>query len=280
MLVIKIGGGEGNALEPLLDDIVARWDGRQPWVLVHGGSGRMGEISTALGRPPEFITSPSGYTSRRTDRETALTFTMVCAGDINKRIVEYLQARGVNALGLSGLDGGLLRAKRKRAVRAVENGRTRILRDDYTGTLESVNGDLLRLLLDQGYFPVVSPPALSHEGEIVNVDGDRAAAAVAGALGAEDLVLLTGAPGLLRDARDEGSLIPRLHRSDLDEARRSWAEGRMRIKLKAAEEALDSGVHRVLIGASGVASPLGAILDGGGTAILRDDARRPLEAAS
>ena len=266
MLVIKVGGGEGNALEPLLEDIAETWSGR-PWVLVHGGSGRVGEISTALGRPPQFVTSPSGYTSRRTDRETALTFTMVCAGDVNKRIVESLQRRGVDALGLSGLDGRLLMAKRKRAIRVVENGRTRILRDDYTGTIESVNGELLQLMIERGFLPVVSPPALSQEGEMVNVDGDRAAAAVAGALGADELVLLTGAPGLLRDAQDPETRIEHLPRQELSTAGRQWAQGRMRIKLKAADEALAAGVGRVVIAGSNRSRPLSQALSGEGTVI-------------
>lgn len=267
MLVIKIGGGEGNALEPLLEDIVQTWRAGLPWVLVHGGSGRVGEVSKAMGREPRFVTSPSGFTSRRTDRETALLFTMVCAGDVNKRIVESLQRQGVNAIGLSGLDGGLLRAKRKKALRIVEDGRTRVLRDDYTGTIESVDGQLLRLLIDRGYLPVISPPALSTEGEMVNVDGDRAAAAVARALDAESLVLLTGASGLLRDARDPDSRIDRLARIDLDQAGRQWAQGRMKIKLKAAEEALDGGVDRVWIGPSDRSRPLHNVLAGQGTVI-------------
>ena len=266
MLVIKIGGGEGNELEPLLEDIARSWDGR-PWVLVHGGSQRVGEISTALGHPPRFVTSPSGYTSRRTDRQTALTFAMVCAGDVNKRIVESLQRRGVNAFGLSGLDGRLLTARRKKAIRVVENGRTTVLRDDYTGTIDGVNADLLRSLIAGGFLPVVSPPALSEEGEMVNVDGDRAAAAIARALGAESLVLLTGADGLYRRAEDPSSRVERLARTDLAEAGRSWAKGRMRIKLKAAEEALDGGVGQVWIGASGRENPLTGVMSGQGTVI-------------
>lgn len=266
MLVIKIGGGEGNALEPLLEDIAQSWNGR-PWVLVHGGSERVGEVSNALGHPPQFVTSPSGYTSRRTDRQTALTFTMVCAGDVNKRIVESLQRRGVNALGLSGLDGRLLTARRKKAIRVVENGRTRVLRDDYTGTIDGVNADLLRLLIGQGFLPVISPPALSEQGEMLNVDGDRAAAAIAKALGAQSLVLLTGAAGLYRQAGDPSTRVDRLARADLAEAGRSWAQGRMRIKLRAAEEALSGGVGQVWIGASGRDRPLTGVLSGQGTVI-------------
>ena len=96
-----------------------------------------------------------------------------------KRVVEKLQKAGVNALGLSGVDGRLLVARRKDAIRIVENGRQRMLRDDYTGKIESVNAALLSMLLDAGYIPIVAPLAISHEGDAVNVDADRAAAMVA-----------------------------------------------------------------------------------------------------
>ncbi|MEM1179274.1 MAG: [LysW]-aminoadipate kinase [Acidobacteriota bacterium] len=266
MWVIKIGGGDGNALEPLLNEL-AREHRDRPWVLVHGGSKRLDEVSTALGHPPQRLVSPSGFSSRRTDRRTALTMAMVCAGEINKRIVEHLQAQGVNAFGLSGVDGALVRARRKRAVRSVENGRVRVVRDDYTGTVTGVRTEILHRLLDAGLRPVVSPPALSEEGEMLNVDGDRLAAAVAAALGADRLVLLTGAPGLLRSVDDPASRIRSLGRDELEAARREWAEGRMRLKLKAAEDALAAGIPEVLIAASRAQRPIESAFAGGGTVI-------------
>lgn len=267
MLTVKVGGGAGNALDGVLDDLAALWREGRRWILVHGGSARTDEISEALGHPPVFVTSPNGFTSRRTDRRTALIFTMVYAGDVNKRIVEGLQARGVNAVGLSGLDGRLLEARRKTALRVVENGRQRVLRDDYTGTVQRVNAELLGLLLDRGLAPVVSPPAIGTEHEILNVDGDRAAAAIAAALGARELLLLTGAPGLLADPREPASVIPSLPRAALDQALERYAEGRMRIKLKAAAEALDGGVASVTIAASRKESPVRSALAGEGTVI-------------
>ena len=266
MWVIKLGGGAGNALEPLLDELATEHRDR-PWVLVHGGSKRLDEVSTALGHPPQTLVSPSGYSSRRTDRRTALTMAMVLAGEINQRIVKALQARGIDAFGLSGVDGGLVRARRKRAIRAVEDGRIRVVRDDYTGTITEVRGALLHSLLDQGLRPVISPPALSLEGEMLNVDGDRLAAAIAASLGAERLVLLTGAPGLLRSVDDPSSRLPSLERSQLEQASREWAEGRMRLKLRAAGEALEGGIGEVVIAASAAERPMQAALGGEGTVI-------------
>ena len=125
---------------------------------------------------------------------------MVTAGKINTLLVEKLQKAGVNAFGLSGVDGRLMVAKRKEAIRIVENGRKVMLRDDYTGKIETVNADLLQLLLEHGLTPVIAPLAISPEGDALNVDADRAAAMVAGAVKAEQLIILTNVPGLLRSS--------------------------------------------------------------------------------
>ena len=103
---------------------------------------------------------------------------MVYCGDVNKIIVEMLQAAGVNAVGLSGLDGRLLQGRRKEAIKIIDetSGRRMVLRDDYTGTVEQVNSGLIHLLLEHGYLPVITPPAISEANEAINVDGDRAAA--------------------------------------------------------------------------------------------------------
>jgi acetylglutamate/LysW-gamma-L-alpha-aminoadipate kinase len=147
-------------------------------------------------------------------------------------------------------------------VRSVTpEGRTLVLRDGYTGQIESVNDALLRQLLDAGYTPVIAPLALSHDGECLNVDGDRAAAAVASSLHAQALVLLTNVPGLLRDPDDPATLIRTIPAHQLTNAM-EYARGRMRKKLLGAQEALRGGVPRVLIAAS-----LEEALCGAGTTI-------------
>jgi len=162
----------------------------------------------------------AGYTSRYTDRVTLELFLMATAGKVNKLIVERLQRLGVNAIGLSGLDGRILQGQRKAVIRIVENGKQKILRDDWTGTVEQVNTDLLRLLLDAGLLPVIAPIAVSTIGEALNVDGDRAASAIAAALGADTLVLLTNVPGLLRVFPDESTLVRHIPRADVEACRR------------------------------------------------------------
>src|SRR5574341_335955 len=176
MIVVKIGGTNGINFEAVCVDIAAQAKAGQKLIVVHGGSGETNAISEQLGHPPRFVTAVSGFTSRYTDRRTLEIFAMVTSGKINTILVEKLQKAGVNAFGLSGVDGRLLVAKRKEAIRIVENGRQRMLRDDYTGKIETVNQPLLGLLIDAGYMPVIAPLAISHEGDAVNVDADRAAA--------------------------------------------------------------------------------------------------------
>ena len=266
MIVVKVGGSEGIDLDAVCDDVAALVRDGVEMVLVHGGSHLTNEVATALGHPPQFVTSRSGYTSRRTDRRTIEIFSMVYCGQVNKGIVERLQQRGVNAVGLSGIDGRLWEGPRKKAIRIVQNGRQRILRDDYTGKVQRVNTGLLTSLLSAGYLPVLTPPAISYEGEAINVDGDRAAGATAIALGAETLVILSNIPGLLRNFPDEASLIRHIPRHELEQAK-EHAKGRMRIKLLGAKEALDGGVQRVILGDARVNEAIRRALAGEGTVI-------------
>lgn len=265
MLVIKVGGSAGNNYDALCDDL-ARGGVGEPAVLVHGGSDETNRLGEALGHPPRFVTSPSGYTSRYTDRRTLELFMMAAGGLVNKGLVERLQARGVNAVGLSGLDGRLLAGKRKATIRIVEDGRQKLLRDDWTGTIESVNAALLGALVDAGYTPVVAPLACSERGEALNVDGDRAAAAIAAALGADTLLLLSNVPGLLRAFPDESSLITHIPRGEV-EAYLGFAEGRMKKKILGAQEALAQGVGRVILGDARVKGSVSRALAGQGTVI-------------
>jgi acetylglutamate/LysW-gamma-L-alpha-aminoadipate kinase len=264
MFVVKIGGSKGINLDYILEDLARQ---REPLVLVHGASDELNQISAQLGKPPRMVTSPSGYTSRYTDPETLDIFAMIYCGKINLRIVERLQRLGVNAVGLSGVDGRLLEGQRKAAIRIVEEGRVRMLRDDYTGKVEKANVDFLRLLLDHGYLPVISPPAISYEGEAINVDGDRAAAVIANALGADRLIILSNTPGFLRNVDEEGSLIQELDRAGIEDAIERYAQGRMKKKLLGAREALEEGVKTVVLADGRIERPVTAALSGQGTVI-------------
>ena len=266
IIVVKLGGTEGVDFSAICQDAAALISKGQRLVLVHGGSAEANQLGEALGYPARFITSPSGYSSRYTDRRTLEIFAMAVNGKVNTLLVEQLQRLGVNALGLSGLDGRLMNAVRKDSIQSVENGKRKIIRDDYTGKIETINTPLLLTLLEAGYLPVVAPLAVSAAGEALNVDGDRAAAMLAAALKAETLLLLTAVPGLLRNFPDEGTLIRNLTPQKLEEAL-TFAEGRMKKKVLGAQEALQGGVTRVIIADGRVQNPISAALAGQGTLI-------------
>lgn len=265
-LVVKLGGAEGVDFSAICADVAALLQQGKELVLVHGGSAEANALGEALGAPPRFITSPSGYTSRYTDRKTLEIFLMAVNGKVNSLLVEQLQRLGVNAFGLSGLDGRVLLATRKDAIQSVENGKRIIIRDDYTGKIEQVNAGLLQTLLGNGYLPVLAPVAVSPKGEALNVDADRAAAMVATALQADTLILLTAVPGLMRNFPDESTVISHLSRHQLEEAL-NYAEGRMKKKVLGAQEALQGGVKRVIIADGRVEAPISNALAGRGTAI-------------
>jgi len=221
-------------------------------------------LAEALGHPAQTITSPSGHQSRRTDRQTLEIFEMVYCGKVNKSVVESLRASGVNAVGFSGMDAGIWTGSRKSAIRAVEDGRTVIIRDDLSGRVESVDAEFLCTVMDLGRTPVLTPPAITPDGIAINVDADRAAAATAAALNADELLLLSNVPGLLLDHNDAGSLIETVS-ADGFEVARNAAKGRMKNKVLAAEEALNGGVTRVVIASAGGEMPIAQARAGRGT---------------
>ncbi|MCC5821671.1 MAG: [LysW]-aminoadipate kinase [Phycisphaerales bacterium] len=266
-VVIKIGGGEGIDLGPIAGQFAELVRSGVRAVLVHGGSHETNVLSEALGHPARTITSPNGHTSRRTDRRTLEIFEMIYCGKINKGIVEQLRGLGVDAVGLSGIDAGIWTGSRKTAIRAVEDGQTVIIRDDLSGRVESVDAGFLNMLLDAGRVPVLTPPAITPEGVAINVDADRAAAATAAALGADELLLLSNVRGLLRDVADPGSLIREVNSESLEIARAA-AKGRMKNKVLAAEEALTGGVPRVVIGSALGDDAIGRARAGEGTVFL------------
>jgi [amino group carrier protein]-L-2-aminoadipate 6-kinase len=261
-VVVKIGGAPGNRTDQVLDELAKHPD----YVLVHGGSAEVDRLGSALGRPAVYYTSPSGVVSRRSDAAHLEVLVLALAGKIQTDLVAGLGARGVRAVGLSGVDGRLLLAKKRTGARAMVDGRVVHLTDDLSGTIERVDAPLLATLRTAGLLPVVGPPAVTAEGEVVNVDADRVASAIAVALSAEALVLLTNVPGLLERKDDPASLIAHIPRGEVDRFL-PLAEGRMRKKLVAAREAVAAGVGRVVIAPSDLPDPIAHALAGGGTVI-------------
>jgi acetylglutamate/LysW-gamma-L-alpha-aminoadipate kinase len=243
MITIKIGGSVVDNLHPstILDiKKVAETEGV---ILVHGGGKEVTKVCEQLGKEPKFVTSPSGIKSRYTDKETAEIFTMVMAGRINKTIVQMLQKNGINAIGLSGVDAKIIEAERKKKLLIVnEKGRKQAIDGGYTGKIRNINSGLIKSLLDQGLTPVISPIAISEESEFLNVDGDRAAAYVAGKVGTDKVLFITNVDGLLMDDK----LVTKLTLEEAKAIRPKIGPG-MEKKILASTEALDMGVKEALI---------------------------------
>ena len=263
MLVVKVGGGAA-----------IKWDeiARDPRIhagdclLFHGANALMRDVCARLGIEERVLISPSGQVSRYTDSDTLGALIMVYAGLANKQIVACLQSHGLRAVGLSGADGCLLLGARKEAILAQEKERIKLIRDSATGKVEKTNISLLRLLLESGYLPVLTIPAITQRGELINVDGDRAVAILARDLKAEAIVMLLEAPGLLENASDSSSLVRELSASEL-ESFMLKVEGRMRKKLLGIAEALRFGIKRIYLGDGRRAEPITSALEGEGTVI-------------
>ncbi|KAG0511555.1 MAG: putative [LysW]-aminoadipate/[LysW]-glutamate kinase [Nitrosopumilales archaeon] len=243
MIIIKIGGSVVDFLHPSAISDIKKVVAQEGVILVHGGGKEVTKVSKQLGKEPKFVVSPSGIKSRYTDKETAEIFTMVMSGKINKTIVRLLQKNGVNALGLSGVDGRVIEAERKKKLIIVnEKGRKQVIDGGYTGKITNVNATLVKSLLEQGLTPVISPIAISEESDFLNVDGDRAAAYVAGKVQADKVLFLTNVDGLLMDDK----LVEHLTLTEAKEIRPKVGFG-MEKKILAATEALDMGVKEALI---------------------------------
>jgi acetylglutamate/LysW-gamma-L-alpha-aminoadipate kinase len=260
-LVVKLGGSAGIDLERFLAGLATTGE---RFVLVHGANVELDALTRRLGREPRLVTSSSGQVSRYTDAETMDLFLMTYCGKVNKRIVETLQRHGVNAVGLAAMDGGTARGRRKPRIRVMENGRPRMLDGDYAGSIERIDPRLVYLLLEAGYTPVLTPPALSEGGEAINVDGDKLAMELAVALGASRLCIFSNTAGLLTDVADPGSTVPEVDLERLEEYL-NLAQGRMKKKVLAAADAVRRGVGEVILADAN--QPVAAALAGAGTHI-------------
>ncbi|PIP63358.1 acetylglutamate kinase [Candidatus Roizmanbacteria bacterium CG_4_9_14_3_um_filter_33_18] len=266
MILIKIGGGKKINLNYICEDIKTLTDQGEKVVLVHGASVIRDEIAKKIGAPTKTITSPTGISSVYTDKTAIDVFLMAYPGLVNKTIVARLQSYGVNAVGLSGIDGQLWKGKRKVNVYSKEGVKTKLITDNMTGKVTQININLINLLLNNKYLPVVCPPALSEENEIINTDNDWAVAVMSGALKIEKMVVLFEAPGLLKKFGDESSLIKIVNKDKLD-TYLTYTQGRMKKKLLGAKEAFTQGLKKLYWSDGRIKNPIINALKGTGTII-------------
>ena len=256
MITIKIGGSVVDNLHPSTITDIKKVAESEGVILVHGGGKEVTKVCEQLGKEPKFVTSPSGIKSRYTDKETAEIFTMVMSGRINKTIVQMLQKNGINAIGLSGVDAKVIQADRKKKLLIVnEKGRKQAIDGGYTGKITDINSKFIKFLLAQGLTPVISPIAISEESEFLNVDGDRAAAYVAGKVGSDKVLFITNVDGLLMDDK----LVPKMTLAEAKEIRPKIGPG-MEKKILASTEALDMGVKEALIANGQKENPISAAI--------------------
>jgi acetylglutamate/LysW-gamma-L-alpha-aminoadipate kinase len=266
LTVVKCGGNPSVDAANICADVARLVREGQSVLLVHGGSGEIARLAGKLGVPQRTLVAPDKVSTRYTDAATLEVVILALAGGVKPRIVAELSRLGVPSVGLTGLDGGMLRARRKSAVRSVVDGRTTLVRDNLSGRLSEVRTELAETLLRSGFVPVVSPPAIDEHDHPVNVDADRVAAALAVALGADQLVLLTGTPGVLADPDDDTSVLS-TYKVPATGAPGRFAGGGMALKLVAAREALAGGVASVRIADGRIPNPVSRALAGSGTTV-------------
>lgn len=264
ILVIKIGGGAGLDVAATVRD-VALLAGQRPVVVVHGVSERMAQLSAERGMAVEMLQSPSGHSSRYTPPPVRDLF-VEAALQVNDEIIAGLREKGATAS--SVCEPVAIQGERKAAIRAVVKGRVRVVRDDYTGAITGVDAAQIIAVLERGAMAVIPPLAgstqTSSDDGLLNIDGDRAAAAIAAALSATELVILSNVRGLYRHYPDEDSFVQHVSANQFEQAL-GWAEGRMKRKVLSAQAATTAGVGRVVVADGRVQQPITLALQGEGT---------------
>ncbi len=256
MIVVKIGGSIVEGLHPSIMSDFAEIIKKEKIIVVHGGGKEVTSVSQKMGKEQLFIVSPEGKRSRYTDEETSIIYTMVMSGKINKQITAMLSKQGIPSVGLTGIDGETIKAERKKKLVIVnEKGRKMIIEGGYTGKVSKVNPNLINILLENGYTPVISPIAIDDEYNFLNIDGDRAAAYVAGRLQSDVIIFLTNVDGLIMNDR----LVKDI---DLEECRKILPRigPGMEKKILASTESLDMGVKKAIIASGSVQNPISSAL--------------------
>lgn len=262
MIIVKIGGGREINVEGVVQDLAEL---KESFVIVHGANAVRDAIAAKMGFPTRTVTSVSGYTSVLSDEHAIDAIMMGYAGIQNKRLVELCQRHGINAVGLSGIDGKLVQGARNKGIRVRQNEKTIMMRD-FSGKPKAVNGGLIRLLIDHGYIPVICIPIIDENNFAINSENDDIVSVLQETLQAEKIIQLIEAPGFMDDINDPTSLVRQISRSEL-EMREAQVEGRMKRKMLALRKLMENGASQVIISDGRVEHPIQDALSGKGTLI-------------
>ncbi len=269
MKIIKIGGDKSIRLDFVAEDIAWLWKKEKgDLIVLHGASKYRNEIAEKLGVEIKKIVSPSSIESYYSTPEFMEVFLMAYAGLVNKKLVAELIKQGVKAVGLTGVDGRLFLAKRKEFLYVKEDRKIKMLKGDLSGKVYEINKELINLLLEKGYLPVLTVPAISKQGEILNVDNDAVLFELVKAFGPDEVVSLISAPGFLQDVEDERSVIARIEKEKLGKLLSS-AKSTMKKKIIYAQKYFEFGLQKMYIGDGRVRNPIKRLLEKGeGTVIF------------
>lgn len=259
-IIVKIGGGDSLNLPAIVEDLAGL---EERFVIIHGANALRDRIAARMGYEKQVLTSASGYSSVFSDQDALDAILMAYSGLRNKRIVELCQQHGVNAVGLTGLDGRVIRGRRNKGIRVRENGRNLIKRD-LSGKPRDINAALLSLLLDNGYTPVLTIPIIDESSVAVNSENDDILCLLRDALAADTVVQLIEAPGLMEHVDDPSTLLNVLSRDEIA-ALEARTEGRIKRKMHALNKLVHSGAGKVIISDGRVEHPLRDALAGAGT---------------
>ncbi|MEJ2282522.1 MAG: [LysW]-aminoadipate kinase [Desulfobacterales bacterium] len=262
MIIVKIGGGDSININGIIEDLSGLDD---QYIIVHGANALRDKLAEDLGQPKQVLTSVKGYTSVYSDEKLLDVMMMAYAGLRNKRIVELCHQNGINAVGLSGIDGKIVQGRRNQGIRVYQGKKLKIVRD-FSGKPQSVNAPLLRLLLDNGYVPVLTVPIIDEQNAAINTENDDVVRVLQKALHAKMVINLIEAPGFLENKDDETSLINTIAAAEL-ESREQQVEGRMRRKMLAARKLFEHGSTNVVISDGRTVHPVTDALAGKGTVI-------------
>ncbi|MBC8180539.1 [LysW]-aminoadipate kinase [candidate division KSB1 bacterium] len=262
MIIIKIGGGKSINIKGIIKDIA---DIEESYVIVHGANALRDELAEKLDKPKKVITSISGYSSVFSDEEALDIMMMAYSGLKNKRIVELCQQHGINAVGLSGVDGKAVLGKRNQRIRVKEGEKLRIIRD-FSGKPKSINVELLNLLLSNGYVPVLTVPILDENNIAINSENDDIVRLLSKKMGAKTIIQLIEAKGFLENSNEPDSVIKKLDSKEL-EKKENQVEGRMKRKVLALRKLFENGAAKVIISDGRAENPIKDALAGKGTVI-------------
>ncbi|MCB9059557.1 MAG: [LysW]-aminoadipate kinase [Calditrichae bacterium] len=262
MIILKIGGGAALNLQGIAANMQSI---EEPVIVVHGANALRDELARRLNSNIQKVTSVSGYSSVLSTEEVIDLQMLAYAGLKNKRLVEIMQQHGINAVGLSGLDGAVIRARRNPGIRTRENGKLKLIRD-FSGKPDSINTKLLDLLLENSFVPLLTVPILDENNHAVNSENDDIVALLNKHYKADKIIHFIEAPGLLENADDPYSLIKQMSKIELS-SREEKMSGRIKRKLHAINTLLKDGARQIIIADGRTENPLKDALSGKGTVI-------------